>query len=203
MKRYHRLFTFVLLLGVSAWAGNINGKVNGIPKPKALPGAFPPPPTPAVVWAVPIPAKAVQANGKTYVVDQQWTQFKPGVLVIPVGATVEFKNNDTVKHNIKWDSIGGNRALAKNLGTHAPGQNVSYKFTHPGAVHLQCTLHPGMSAWIYVVPTNYSAVTKTSGEYKLSNLPNGRYKVSVWHPGRAVQTHVVTVGANTKVDFKL
>ncbi len=205
MKRSF-LFAAILMTSMAAFAqsGAISGKVSGIPRAKALPGAFPPPPTPAVVYAVPLSAKPMlPVADKTFTVDQRWTQFVPAVTVVPVGATVAFRNNDTVKHDVMWKAIGTDAALGRNLGVHAPGQTATYRFTHAGAVHLLCSVHPSMNAWLYVAPSDYSTVTSTSGQYKLGNLPDGRYRVVVWHPGVAQQSRVVTVGGNTKANFNL
>ncbi len=198
-----RSITVVMVLALAAMAANgIHGKVNGGPPPKAMPGAFPPPPPRSVVWAIGS-SHVVPAAAKTYTVDQKWTAFQPHVTVVPVGATVVFKNNDTVKHNVSWKAIGGNRALAKNLGNAGPGQTLSFHFTHPGVIHLRCTLHPDMSAYIVVVPTQYFTTTSRSGDYKL-NLPAGRYRVVAWHEGRREQTRTVTVGAGSSaVNFNL
>ncbi len=200
------LFAAVLMTGMAAVAqsGAISGQVSGIPRAKALPGAFPPPPTPAVVYAVPLSGKALTPIAdKTYTVDQKWTQFVPGVSVVPVGATVEFTNDDTVKHDVMWKAIGNDTALGRNLGVHNPDQTVSYRFTRAGAIHLQCLVHPSMSAWLYVAPTGYSTVTSTSGKYSLSNLPDGRYRVVVWHPGVATQSQIVSVTGHAKLNFNL
>ncbi len=183
--------------------GGIHGKVNGGPPPKAMPGAFPPPPPRSVVWAIG-PAHYTPVASKTYTLDQKWTAFQPHVLAVPVGATVVFHNNDTVKHNVSWKAIGGNRALAKNLGNAAPGQTLSFRFTHPGVVHLRCTLHPDMSAYIVVVPTQYFTTTQRSGSYQLKGLPAGHYRVVAWHEGRQQQTRTVAVGSSTTtVNFNL
>lgn len=197
-----RHLAIVLLLAIVAMAaGGIHGKINAGPPPKALPGAFPPPPPRSVVWAV---GPDSAAPSKTYVMDQKWTAFQPHVLVVPVGSTVRFKNNDTVKHNVYWHSIGGNRALAKNLGNWNPGQSVSFRFTHPGVVHVRCQLHPDMGAYVVIVPTPYFTISKRSGAYTLKNLPPGRYRVVAWHERRREQSRSITVGANeTTVNFKL
>ncbi len=203
MKRFYTIVIFLLAsLGAFAATGGISGKVANIPTPKALPGAFPAPPTPAVVFAVPLGRPSAPAH-QTVTMDQKWTQFMPGVLAIPVGATVRFKNNDTVKHDVMWRAIGDDHGLGRNLGVHPPGQAISFRFTHPGAIHILCTLHPGMSAWIYVAPTPYTAVTKSNGQYALNHLPAGRYRVSVWHPGFPVQSKIITVSQHNQVNFKL
>ncbi len=198
-----RSIAVMMMLGMVAMAATgIHGKVNGGPPPRALPGAFPPPPPRSVVWAIG-PSHLMPVAAKTYTMDQKWTAFQPHVLAVPVGSTVVFKNNDTVKHNVSWKSIGGNRALAKNLGNASPGQSLNFRFTHPGVIHLRCTLHPDMSAYIVVVPTAYFTTTKRSGNYNLK-LPAGHYRVVAWHEGRHEQSRTVTVGeGSSTVNFNL
>ncbi len=203
MRSHLRKIVIMMMLSLAALASpGIHGKISGGPPPKSMPGAFPPPPPRSVVWAVGS-SQLPPRTAKVYTMNQKWTMFQPHVLAIPVGSTVVFKNSDTVEHNVSWRSIGGNRALAKNLGNAAPGQTLSFRFTHPGVVHLRCTLHPDMSAYIVVVPTPYFTTTKRSGEYQL-NLPAGRYRVMAWHEGQREQTRTVTVGKNSStLNFKL
>ncbi len=201
MKRIFKLFAVVLLASAAAMAagnGSISGTVSKIPSPKVLPGAFPPPPMPAVVFAVPVgPAPHVS---KTVDMNQQWSTFTPGVLGIPVGTTVRFLNNDSVTHNVTLEPVHGAK---KNLGDHPPSQSTASTFTHPGAVHINCTLHPAMTAWIYVAPTPYVTTTDAQGHYKISGVPPGKYRVEVWHPGGSAPSHSVTVSSNVKVDLTL
>lgn len=201
MKRMIKLFTVVLLASAAAMAagtGSISGTVAKIPAPKAMPGAFPPPPMPAVVFAVPSHPAPHQA--KTVDMNQQWSTFTPGVLGVPVGTTVRFLNNDSVTHNVTLEPVHGAK---KDLGDHPPSQSTETTFTHPGAVHIDCTLHPAMTAWIYVAPTPYVTTTDAQGHYKLTDLPAGQYRVEVWHPDASAPAHTVTVTSNTKVDFTL
>lgn len=201
MKRMFKLLSVVLLATAAAMAagtGSISGTVAKIPAPKALPGAFPPPPMPAVVFAV--PAKAAPHEAKTADMNQQWSTFTPGVLGVPVGTTVRFLNNDSVTHNVTLEPVHGAK---KSLGDHPPSQETQATFTHPGAVHVDCTLHPAMTAWIYVAPTPYVTTTDAQGHYKLTGLPAGQYRVEVWHPEASAPAHTVTVSSDTKVDFTL
>ncbi len=205
IKKSFAIITILLLGTLVAFAatGSISGKISGIPKPQTLPGAFPAPPAPAVVYAVPLPEKHFALPKKVFIIDQKYTSFIPHVSGIPVGATVEFKNNDTVNHNVNWKAIGGDKALAKNLGTFPPGQSATYTFKHTGEVHLQCSLHPDMSAWIYVAPTPYVTVSKSNGSYSLANVPDGRYRVVAWHSGTKEASQVVTVADHAVVNLKL
>ena len=197
-----RLLFFLSMTTACALAATsgIHGRVAAGPPARTVPGAFAPPPARSVVWAInskrPTPTHPFAMN-------QKWMAFQPHVLVVPLGATVVFKNSDTVEHNVNWRSIGGDRALAKNLGDARPGQILQYRFTHPGVVHVRCRLHPTMSAYIVVVPTPYFTTTKRSGAFRLV-LPPGRYRVVAWHEGRAERSREVTVGAApVAVNFNL
>lgn len=201
MKRVLKLFSIVLVasaMAMAAGTGSISGTVFRIPAPKALPGAMPAPPLPAVVFAIPL--KPVPHGAKTVEMDQQWSTFSPGVLGIPVGTTVRFLNNDSVTHNVTLEPVHGAK---KDLGNHPPSQATQATFTRPGAVHIHCTLHPAMTAWIYVAPTPYVTTTDAQGRYKLTGLPSGRYRVEIWHPHAAAPARTATVSSDTKVDFSL
>jgi plastocyanin len=185
-------------LAIAASTGSLSGKVTGVPAPKALPGAFAAPPAASVVYAVPVKGSAAASTPRTVFVDQQWSAFSPQIIAVSVGDTVEFRNDDTVKHNVHWTAIGGDKSLAHDLGNWPPGKSVRYTFTHPGAIHLQCTLHPEMSAWLIVVPSAYYAVTASNGSFTLKDLPAGEYKLVAWHENLAPKSQVVSVTAKAQ-----
>ncbi len=45
------------------------------------------------------------------------------------------------------------------------------------------TCIPEMSGYIVVSPTPYFAETDASGNYKIENVPDGKYNVVAWHEG--------------------
>ncbi len=185
------LNTLILMSGVFAYAGEISGTITGVSGP-------------SVVWVDAIPGKTYPAPEKPYTMDQKGLQFQPHVLVVPVGATVDFHNSDNVAHNVFWPSIGGDKKLGHNLGTWPQGQSKSWKFTHPGVVPLLCNVHPEMSGFLVVTPTPYSAETDASGNFTIKDVPDGSYKVSAWHEGSKEQTKPVTVSSGKgTADFTL
>jgi len=203
MKFIRTLFLILVAatLAMAAGTGSITGKVSGIPAAKAAPGAFPPPPIPAVVYAVPEPDKTAPAPTGAFMVDQKYTEFTPSISAVPEGATVTFKNEDTVNHNVELFAANG--TLLKDLGTHPPDQSVTYKVTKAGPIHLKCKIHPGMNGWLYVTPSQYFTTTKSNGSYALDNLPAGKYRVVVWQPDAVQQEQVVTVAGGVNLNFKL
>jgi plastocyanin len=172
-----------------AIAGSVAGKVSG-----AAAGS--------VIW-VDDPSAKPEVPSKPFVIDQKGLLFIPHVLVVPVGATVDFLNSDSVAHNVFWTGISGNKKLGHNLGTWPKGEKRTFKFDNPGVVPLLCNVHPEMSAYVVVVPSSHYATTDANGEYAIQNVSDGAHNVTVWHEGMKQQSKQVTVSGNTKADFTL
>jgi|SRR5271166_2841034 len=189
IKRF--VFTAVLILALAggAIAGTIEGKVSG--------GAN------SVVYVDTISGKTFPAPAKSVLIDQKGLMFQPHVVVIQVGTTVDFQNSDTVQHNVFWPSISGNKKLGHNLGTWPKGEKRPFKFDNPGVISLLCNVHPEMAGYIVVSPTPYFAETDASGNYKIDNVPDGKYNVVAWHEGMKQQTKAVDVAGTGKADFTL
>jgi len=170
-------------------AGTLSGKVSGTAAG-------------SVVW-VDDPSAKPEVPGKPFVIDQKGLLFIPHVLVVPVGATVDFLNSDSVAHNVFWTGISGNKKLGHNLGTWPKGEKRTFKFDNPGVVPLLCNVHPEMSAYVVVVSSSHYATTDANGEYAIQNVPDGVKNVTVWHEGMKQQSKQVTVSGNTEADFTL
>jgi plastocyanin len=191
MKRDPILVLAVVLgLTLAGFAGDISGKIAG-GKGKS------------VVWVEAPAGKTYPAPSAKLVMDQKGLVFSPHVMVVQQGATVDFLNSDKVQHNVYWPSISGNKKLTHNLGTWPQGEKRGFKFDNPGVVTLLCNVHPEMSAYIIVSPTPYFAETDNDGEYKLTNVPAGDYKLTAWHEGMKQQTKDVKVAGAAKADFAL
>lgn len=129
--------------------------------------------------------------------DQHHLAFIPHVLPVLQGTTVDFKNDDAVGHNVFWPSINHNRKLAGNLGTWPQGGVKSYTFNDLGEVPLLCNVHPEMSAYIFVVPTPYFAVTDKEGNFTIRDVPAGQYTLKTWSEEAKPSAQPVTAGSGT------
>jgi plastocyanin len=107
--------------------------------------------------------------------DQKRMQFSPFVLPIVVGTTVDFRNHDSVAHNVFSPD-----AERYNLGTWRPGTSHSNRFNALGVYAQACALHPEMQAYILVLQNPYFAVTKANGTFTMPAMPDGSYEVQVW-----------------------
>jgi len=176
---------FLLILGALAsatMAQEIQGKVSG-----ARAGT-------TVVYVDWISGKDFKAEGKHATMDQKGMAFRPHLLVVLRGTTVDFLNSDAVGHNIYWKSVGGDRSKGNNLGTWPQGQSKSFTFWDVGAVPLLCNVHPEMSGYVFVIPTPYYAVTKADGSFVLKGVPPGHVTLKTWGGG-ASKSQQVDVGA--------
>jgi hypothetical protein len=70
-------------------------------------------------------------------------------------------------------------------------------------VPLLCNVHPEMSGYIVVSPTPYFAQTDSNGNYKIENVPSGKYSVVAWHEGMKTQSKSVEVSSTVRADFSL
>ena len=172
----------------TAFAGTIEGKVS---------------PGKSVVYVDAIAGKSFPAPSQSVLMDQKGLRFSPSVLVVQKGTTVDFQNDDSVQHNVFWPSISGNKKDGHNMGTWPKGEKRSFKFDTPGVVPLLCNVHPEMSGYIVVSPTPYFAESDASGNYKIDNVPDGKYNVVAWHEGMKTQTKSVDVAGSGKADFAL
>jgi plastocyanin len=187
-----RSFLITLLLVTAVAANAVAGTIEG----KISPGK-------SVVYVDTIQGKTFPAPTQTPLVEHKGMMFSPHILVIQQGMTVEFLNSDNVQHNVFWPSISGNKKLGHNLGAWPKGEERPFRFDQPGVVPLLCNAHPDMAGYIIVSPTPYFAETDDSGNYKLENVPDGKYNLVAWHEGMKQQTKPQSVSGTTKVDFSL
>jgi len=180
--------TIVLLtacgVASAAWAGDVKGKVTaqGMRSAENI-----------AVYIDSVPGKTFPAPAEHAVMNQSHLAYVPHVLVVQQGATVDFKNEDNVGHNVYWPSISHNKKSAHNMGTWPQGQAKNFTFTELGDVPLLCNVHPEMSGYIFVVPTPYFAVTDKEGNFVIKNVPAGQYTLKTSSEGGKPASQSVTV----------
>jgi hypothetical protein len=108
---------------------------------------------------------------------QKDKRFVPHVLAVPLGATVEFRNDDDLFHNV----FSLSRPNDFDLGLYKGGLAREQVFSTPGPVQLLCNIHASMNGWVYVVDSPYYAQADASGRFTVKNVPEGVWKAEVWH----------------------
>ena len=174
-------------------AGEVKGKITGVGMRSAEGIA---------VYIDSVPGKAFPAPAEHVTVDQTHLAFAPHVVVIQQGTTVDFKNDDSVGHNVYWPAIHHDKKLAHNMGTWPQGLSKPFTFTEVGDVPLLCNVHPEMSGMIFVVPTPYFAVTDKDGNFVIKNVPPGQYTLKTGSEnGKPASQPVTLAGASVNVSL--
>lgn len=116
---------------------------------------------------------------------QKDKRFVPHVLAVPLGATVEFRNDDEFFHNV----FSITKTNAFDLGLYKAGDEKREQvFSNPGPVHLLCNIHSQMNGWLYVSDSPWFSQADAQGRAVIKNVPPGSYEVEVWHEWAAAPT---------------
>jgi plastocyanin len=148
----------------------------------------------AVVW-LDAPNALPLAGATRPVLDQRNLEFLPHVLVVRVGTTVKFPNNDRVFHNV-FSFKDGKKF---DLGFYPIGAIKYVTFDRAGVSRLFCNIHPGMAAYVVSVDSPYFASSGASGAFTL-DAPAGRYTYHAWRAGGPPLTGTVVVDGTTTLD---
>jgi plastocyanin len=127
-------------------------------------------------------------------------RFAPHVQAASVGQFVLLKNTDPILHTAHAYFASGQPHF--NVGLY-PGRTSRKPLVTPGVVKILCEVHPWMSAYIIVTEHPYHAVTDTYGEYLISDVPAGSYRLRAWHESLGTEDKTVEVkpGAALNIDF--
>lgn len=137
----------------------------------------------AVVIAEPAGSDAAttshaQARAGTARIVQQFQQFKPSILAIRAGTTVEFPNLDRMRHHVYSFSEARRFEIRLYSGEKVP----TVTFDRPGVVVIGCNIHDWMEAYIYVSNARYFSTTNQRGRASFDDLPGNSMQFRIWHP---------------------
>ena len=109
-------------------------------------------------------------------VHQKNATFSPGFLVVAAGQTVNMPNDDVIFHNV----FSYSKPNRFDLGLYPKGASRSVTLRHPGAVRIYCSIHESMSGIIFVAPSRWFDVVRPTGDFALTDVPAGRYRLRTW-----------------------
>jgi plastocyanin len=146
-----------------------------------------------VIWLRRVDGPTPHASpAQNQIITQRDKTFLPHVLAVPIGTTVQFRNDDRIYHDVF--------SIAKpnefDAGIRATGATYTKTFTHPGVVELLCNIHSTMNAYVLVVDSPLFAKAQASGTFVVHGVPPGRYELSAWHEAASTITRKpLTVGS--------
>lgn len=143
-------------------------------------------------------AKKFEVPAAPVAIDQRGCWFRPRIIGIQTGQTLQVTNSDPVTHNIHP------LAQINREWNHSQGQGdaaLARKFIKPEVmIRVKCNIHSWMRAYIGVVDHPYFAVTGTDGAYEIKNLPPGDYVIEAWQETLGTQEQSINVAPSGKVE---
>ena len=151
-----------------------------------------------VVWLVPTQTtQEARLNSELphYRMIHHHKIFEPRLLVVPVGAVVEFPNYDPWFHNVFSNRF--------DLGLYGPGAQRAVRFDRAGASYLFCSLHPETMGIVLTVDSKYFGVSDKTGHLSIGKVPSGTYILHVWYENATPQAlealrRVIFVGDDSR-----
>lgn len=157
----------------SLFAVDVTGKVEFLTKRGQKPT-----PEETIVWLDPIAAsKGPELKSGKYIMATRNKTILPHVMVVPVGSSITFPNEDAITHNL----FSVSKPNDFDLGLYKRGTAETHVFDKPGVVNVYCNVHPEMSAVVHVVSSPYYTSASEKGAFRLEGVPEGRYRLVAWN----------------------
>lgn len=141
---------------------------------------------PGVVWITdvtpPIPADRPAMH-------QTSRAFVPQLLIVPVGSSVIFPNDDPFIHSVYSTSPSN----PFDLGLYENGPGKAVTFAAPGIVEVRCHIHGSMHATIVVVDGPYARTAVAGDRYVIDGVRPGRHTLHTWSAEHGESTRPVVV----------
>jgi len=146
--------------------------------------------------------KGKKMEAKKVAMDQNGCEYKPHVLAMTAGSSVDIANPDGILHNVHSYSKANSPF---NMAQPKFKKTITVKVDKPEVINLKCDVHGWMNAWLFVAANPYFSVTDNSGGFKLTDVPAGTYNVEVWHEtlGKVSQKVTVKAKEEAKVSFEM
>ena len=149
----------------------------------------------------PLPAQATIAQEKM--------QFIPAVSLVPVGAKIQFINNDPWDHHVRSSPAGMGQFNATNAGFELrlegktdgkPAKATEISIDKAGVIGstlLGCFIHGSMRGYVYASESPWAAKTGADGLAIFDDLPDGVAQIKVWQADQLIDMapQQATIGA--------
>jgi plastocyanin len=131
------------------------------------------------------------------VLDQRDCRYAPHVVLVPIATPLTILNNDGILHSVRTQS-------SKNPAFHKAQskfkKEMSETFDQPEVIQVSCDVHSWMKGWIIVEQHPYFTVTDKDGQFRLTDIPTGKYQLQFWHEllGNQDATVIVQKGEESR-----
>jgi RNA polymerase sigma factor (sigma-70 family) len=125
------------------------------------------------------------------VLEQRGCRYHPRILAARAGQMIAVRNEDEELHEVVVRA-GTSLVLSQPLGFRARPLELRAD-RRAEVLRFGCTTHPWMDAQVVVSETPFFAVTDEEGNYRLTGVPPGEYRLEAWHERLGTRQREVTV----------
>jgi hypothetical protein len=125
--------------------------------------------------------------------EQKNCQYLPHLLAFQVNQPLEIVNDDQTSHNIH-PLPRLNREWNRSQPSGSPP--ITEKYDKAEFILVKCNVHPWMRGYFAVMKNSHYVISGADGEFKLSNLPAGKYTISAWHESYGEQSQEVIISGS-------
>ena len=140
---------------------------------------------------------------------QEKMQFIPAVSLVPVGAKIQFINNDPWDHHVRSSPAGMGQFNATHAGFELrlegktdgkPAKPTEISIDKAGVIGstlLGCFIHGSMRGYVFASESPWAAKTGADGLAVFEDLPDGVAQIKVWQADQLIDlpTQQTTIGA--------
>lgn len=148
-------------------------------------------------------AKGGAAPAAPVVIDQKGCEYLPYINSATVNQTIRVLNSDPAMHNVHpTPAVDGNKE--QNRAQLPKGAPLEHSFPKAEKfLRFKCDVHPWMFAYVSVFEHTLHAVSGKDGSFKITGVPDGKYKLVVEHRKAGKVEKEIEVKGGAKADFTL
>lgn len=149
-------------------------------------------------------AKGGAAAPAPVVIDQKGCEYLPYINSAQVGQTIRVLNSDPgTMHNVHpTPGVDGNKE--SNRAQLPGGAPLEFTFAKSEKfLRYKCDVHPWMFSYVTVLDNGFHAVTGKDGSFKITGVPDGKYKLVVEHRKAGKSEQEIEVKGGAKADLTL
>lgn len=143
-------------------------------------------------------AKAPRKTGSVRI-RQSGYQFRPSILAVQTGTTIEFPNEDDEFHNV----FSYSKTRRFDLGRYRKDETAKQvTFEKAGVGKIYCEIHQHMRCVVLVLDTPLFATTDAGGRFRIKDVPPGEYSLKVFLPSEKTVTSKISVKEGQTLSVK-
>lgn len=149
------------------------------------------------------------AKKRIVISENKRCRFEPHVITAVKGQKLGIVSRDPILHNTKlvWgqgdiDGPGWKQKLLFNIAIPMQDVVIKKKLKKTGQAKVICDAHDWMKGYVVIFDHPYAEVTTAEGQFQLTKVPPGNYRITIWHEqfGRVTKDVVVRAREVSRVN---